>query len=114
MFAHRLNSVYGWKALLATSVLLALLSPSSASAQTSKNKKATASPETSAKKDDRVTFDLSKIVWPNPPAIARIQWKTQFTGEKIDPAAYKKGGAKAKQSWMDRLAGTKTQAEKNA
>jgi len=72
-----------------------------------------AASQPAAPDDKRVSFDLSKIVWPNPPAIARIEWKAQFTGEKLDPAAFKKGAQKKeKQKWMDRLAGTKTQAEK--
>ncbi len=111
MSALSLNSNRAWKASLASAALLALLLPMPASAQT-KNKKAAPAPATTAKTDDkRVSFDLTKIVWPNPPAIARIQWKAQFTGEKIDPAAFKKGGAKQKQKWMDRLAGSKTQSE---
>jgi DNA-binding beta-propeller fold protein YncE len=64
-----------------------------------------------AKLDDKkVSFDLNKIVWPNPPAIARIRWSKQFTGEKIDTSAVKK--VTKKQKWMDRLAGTKPQADK--
>ena len=57
--------------------------------------------------DQRVTryFDLSKIVWPNPPAIARIKFVDLFTGEKIDPNKYSKKAEKPKQKWMDRLAG---------
>jgi DNA-binding beta-propeller fold protein YncE len=59
--------------------------------------------------DRRTTayFDISKIVWPNPPAIARIKFMDQFTGQRIDPDLFPKGNArKAKQKWMDRLAGT--------
>jgi len=54
----------------------------------------------------RVFFDLSKIVWPNPPAITRIRFLDLYTGEKIDPALYDKKNEKKKQKWMDRLAGT--------
>jgi sugar lactone lactonase YvrE len=50
-------------------------------------------------------FDISKIVWPNPPAIARIRFMDLFTGEKVDPSLFQKP-KKAKQKWMDRLAGT--------
>jgi DNA-binding beta-propeller fold protein YncE len=50
-------------------------------------------------------FDLSKIVWPNPPAIARIKFVDLFTGEKIDPNLFAKKNGKSKQRWMDRLAG---------
>jgi DNA-binding beta-propeller fold protein YncE len=49
--------------------------------------------------------DLSKLVWPNPPAIARVRWLNYYAGMKIDytPPPTKK----PKQSWMDRVAGTK-------
>ena len=113
MFAYRLNSVGSWKtrAGLVALLMLALVSPTPA--QSNKNKKATSTQAAPAKPTEKtVTFDVSKIVWPNPPAIARIMWKKQFTGEKIDPAAAKKAASKPKQKWMDRLAGNKSQAEK--
>ena len=50
-------------------------------------------------------FDLSKIVWPNPPAIARIKFADLFTGQKVDPNLFSKKNEKAKAKWMDRLAG---------
>ncbi len=52
-------------------------------------------------------FDISKIVWPNPPAIARIRFVDLFTGEKVDPDLFSKKKEQPKQKWMDRLAGTK-------
>lgn len=56
--------------------------------------------------DQRITeyFDINKIVWPNPPAIARIKFLDLFTGEKIDSSLYAK--KKKKRGWMDRIAGT--------
>lgn len=50
--------------------------------------------------------DFSKIVWPNPPAIARIRYLNYWAGEKYDDPA----GAKRqkKQSWMERVAGVTT------
>ena len=62
--------------------------------------------------DQRVKayFDISKIVWPNPPAIARIKFVDLFTGEKVDPKLLVK--EKPKQKWMDRLAGQQTAEEK--
>ncbi len=59
--------------------------------------------------DQRSTayFDLSKIVWPNPPAIARIKFVNLFTGQKVDPNQFAKKNEKQKQKWMDRLAGTR-------
>lgn len=52
----------------------------------------------------RVGFDIRKIVWPAPPAIARLKFENILTGQKIDWAGLdtKK---KPKKSWMDRLAG---------
>ena len=48
-------------------------------------------------------FDITKIVWPNPPAIPRIAFKELYTGQKVDPNLYTQKGRKA--TWMDRLAG---------
>ncbi len=49
--------------------------------------------------------DLSKLVWPNPPNIARVRWLNYYAGMKLDytPLAQ----TKKKQSWMDRVAGSK-------
>ncbi len=49
-------------------------------------------------------FDISKIVWPGPPAIPRIAFQDIYTGEKLDPSLYTKKARK--KTWMDRLAGT--------
>ncbi|MGD0790688.1 MAG: SMP-30/gluconolactonase/LRE family protein [Terriglobales bacterium] len=63
--------------------------------------------------DQRTTgyFDISKIVWPGPPAIARIRFMNLYTGQKIDPDLFNKKKEKKKQKWMDRLAGTKPVAD---
>jgi DNA-binding beta-propeller fold protein YncE len=55
-------------------------------------------------------MDISKIVWPQPPAIARVKYTTYFSGEKLDLSTLKPG-AKKKQTWMDRLAGAQTEKE---
>ncbi len=55
-------------------------------------------------------LDLSKIVWPQPPSIARVKYMTYYSGEKLDLAALP--AAKKKASWMDRLAGAQTEKEK--
>jgi sugar lactone lactonase YvrE len=47
------------------------------------------------------TLDYSRIVWPQPPAIARVKYLSYFAGEKLELFT-----AKKKQSWMDRVAGT--------
>jgi sugar lactone lactonase YvrE len=49
------------------------------------------------------SLDLSKFVWPNPPAITRIRYTGYWSGEKF---AEKKQAKKS--SWMDRLAGIAT------
>jgi DNA-binding beta-propeller fold protein YncE len=45
-------------------------------------------------------LDVSKIVWPNPPAIARVRYVTQFYGEKRETEQQQK-----KAGWMDKLSG---------
>jgi len=52
----------------------------------------------------RIAFDIRKIVWPNPPAIARVKFENILTGQKIDWAGLETK-QKPKMSWMDRLAG---------
>ena len=59
----------------------------------------------------RVMFDIRKIVWPNPPAIARIRFLEMYTGQQIDWSALESNNKKPKQKWMDRLAGTKPAAD---
>jgi len=53
-------------------------------------------------------IDYSNIVWPNPPAVARIRYKAFYAAEKLSQIDTPKT---KKDSWMDRLAGTQTQAE---
>jgi sugar lactone lactonase YvrE len=50
------------------------------------------------------SLDLSKIVWPNPPAITRIKYLTYWSGEKF----VEKRQEKKKQGWMERMAGVTT------
>jgi DNA-binding beta-propeller fold protein YncE len=85
--------------------LLALAFVLPASLCAGKNKTATPTPPANLG-DQRVRayFDISKIVWPNPPAIPRIAFKELYTGEKIDPSLFTKKARK--KTWMDRLAGT--------
>ena len=47
-------------------------------------------------------LDKSKIVWPSPPAIARIKYLDYWSGEKYVPQGKKKSG------WMERVAGVAT------
>jgi sugar lactone lactonase YvrE len=51
-------------------------------------------------------IDYSNIVWPNPPAIARIKYTTWYAAEKISQVEAGSDTKKAK--WMDRLAGTQS------
>ncbi len=46
------------------------------------------------------TLDLSKIVWPNPPAVTRIRYMNYFCSQKPPQDKQEK-----KSGWMDRLAG---------
>ncbi len=55
-------------------------------------------------------FDPTKLVWPSPPNIGRIRWVDYFAGAKIDYTPTE--NSKPKASWMDRLAGGQTEAEK--
>src|SRR5271166_386599 len=104
MFALAYKPNCGAKVVVAFVLLLALClaSPVSMFASDKKKKKADAPQPTEAPKLD---IDTSKLVWPNPPNIARVRWLSYYAGMKIDrtpPAATKK-----KQSWMDRVAGAK-------
>src|ERR1039458_561102 len=53
-------------------------------------------------------IDYSNIVWPNPPAIARIKYQAFYAAEKLSQVD--KPNTK-KQNWMDRLAGSQPQSE---
>ena len=49
------------------------------------------------------SLDLSKLVWPNPPAITRIRYMGYWSGEKLVEKKQKK-----KSSWMERVSGIAT------
>ena len=53
-------------------------------------------------------IDYSNIVWPNPPAIARIKYQAFYAAEKISQVDTPNT---KKQNWMDRLAGTQPSTE---
>ncbi len=53
----------------------------------------------------RASVNRDLLVWPNPPAVTRIRWMDQLTGEPFDPDTLDPAKNKKKQSWMDRLAG---------
>jgi sugar lactone lactonase YvrE len=54
-------------------------------------------------------IDYSNIVWPNPPAIARIRYQAFYAAEKISQV--EAGSHTKKAKWMDRLAGTQPATE---
>src|SRR5579883_2918690 len=88
-----------WAALVLATVCAVALPASG-----DKKKKPPAAPEQQMPK--RVNFDISEI--------ARVRFLQQFTGEKIDFSLFNKEAKKnPKQGWMDRLAGTKPQADQN-
>src|ERR1039457_149126 len=79
---------------------LTLLAPVSAFADKKKKDAAPPTPK---------VIDYSNIVWPNPPAIARVRFQAWFAAEKMSQVEEGTNTKKAK--WMDRLAGTQPQAE---
>lgn len=106
-FQHTHPKPYRWL-LPVLAVLVAFgLGADPAQAQ-KKNKNANGSEQTQQPK--RIGFDISKIVWPNPPAIARIKFENILTGQPIDWASLE-NKQKPKQSWMDRLAGAQPDAQ---
>jgi len=53
-------------------------------------------------------IDYSNIVWPNPPAIARIRYQAFYSAQKLSQVETPNN---QKQKWMDRLAGTQPTSE---
>jgi DNA-binding beta-propeller fold protein YncE len=80
---------------------LTLLAPGAAFADKKKKDAAPPAPK---------VIDYSNIVWPNPPAIARIKYQAFYAAEKISQVEEGTNTKKAK--WMDRLAGTQAEGEK--
>lgn len=67
-----------------------------------KDKKEKQPPQAPSQPNLLEQLDYSKIVWPNPPAIARIKYTSYFSGEKFKP---KDKQQKKKTTWKERLAG---------
>ncbi len=80
---------------------IALLSPICAHGE----KKKKASPADSKPR----VIDYSNIVWPNPPAVARIKYQAFYAAEKVSQLETENSTKKAK--WMDRLAGSQPQTD---
>jgi sugar lactone lactonase YvrE len=91
---------------LALSLIFALVCFSAVSAHAGNKKKADKAAVAPGPKDFEI--DISKLVWPSPPSIARVRYLAYYAGMKIDYAA----PAKKKQGWMDRLAGAEAASEK--
>jgi sugar lactone lactonase YvrE len=97
MFTIRPNLTRRSQTFLALLVVLSLGLGSPVNAFGGKKKK----PEVPPKAPP--VIDYSNIVWPNPPAIARIKYQAFYAAEKISQVDTPKT---KKESWMDRLAGT--------
>lgn len=105
MFRIPVLSIHARKPLCL--LLLVALAASPAFAKKKKTAPASTTTQTGPRK---FSFDPTKLVWPNPPSIARVHWVDYFTGLKIDYTP--QTTRKAKASWMDRLAGAQSPQEK--
>jgi DNA-binding beta-propeller fold protein YncE len=102
MFGTRANWTRTMKSLLGMALMLSLMLASPAAF--AKKKKAD---EAQPKKAP--VIDYSNIVWPNPPAIARIKYQAFYAAQKISQV--EAGSQTKKAKWMDRLAGTQPTTE---
>jgi DNA-binding beta-propeller fold protein YncE len=95
----RMKSVCNYNGVVAVLVLLSLtlLAPLSAFGKKKDN---------GPKKTP--VIDYSNIVWPNPPAIARIRYQAFYAAQKLSQVETPNN---KKQKWMDRLAGTQAASE---
>ena len=103
MATTRTNSTQGRQGSLAVLVLLSLTLGSPVSLFGGKKKTADAVPPKVPP-----VIDYSNIVWPNPPAIARIKYQAFYAAEKLSQVDTPNT---KKQNWMDRLAGTQPASE---
>lgn len=88
-------------AVLAALAMLAAVCPLALHADKKKKKNEA---ETPAK-----PIDYSFIVWPNPPAIARIRYTNWYAADTVKRNL--QGNEQKKNKWMDRLAGTQSNDE---
>ena len=94
------NSNRIWTRTLLILLAITLLAPLAAYAGDKKKK--------GQPKKPRV-IDYSNIVWPNPPAIARIKYQAFYASDMSKRDL--QGNKQKKQGWMDRLAGTQPESE---
>jgi DNA-binding beta-propeller fold protein YncE len=73
--------------------------------------KKTAAPVPEAPADPLSNVDTSHVVWPQPPAIARLKYLDYFSAQKPEPVAPR---AAKKKSWMDRMAGVSPDSNRGA
>ncbi len=90
-----------WISWIALAAIAVSLVPT---AQASKDKKK----KNQAQQAQKPVIDTSKLVWPEPPDIARIRYLTLLEGEE-KPQSLSGKPAKKKQGWMDRVAGVDVQ-----
>ncbi len=102
MFTNRPKLTRNGQRVLTLLVLLSLGLGSPVLVFGGGNKKKGASPKVPP------VIDYSNIVWPNPPAIARIKYQAFYAAEKISQVETPKT---KRQNWMDRLAGTQPAGE---
>ena len=107
-FQHSRSMPSRWMLPLLSALLAFGLSGVPAQAQKKSNKKGNAT--NGVEQPKTTTFDISRIVWPNPPAIARVKFEDILTGQKIDWASLE-SKQKPKLSWMDRLAGAQPDSQ---
>lgn len=103
MLTGRSNSTVRLSTRIALALAgLALLISPAAFAQ----KKTTKQAAPAAEAPKKVKMDNSKLVWPQPPYIARVKFDQFFVGLPFEATPEGQKAKKKKASWMDRLAGT--------
>src|SRR6266480_5394291 len=100
MFAVVLNRRRGIRLLAVLAIAACVLTVPSATFGKKKPEKA--EPEKKPDVPLILKLDLSKIVWPPPPAVTRLRYLNWYSNEKYHPPENK---AKKKAGWMDRMAG---------
>jgi len=108
MFDTRVTLFRSPRPVVVGLIALTFLLVSPVALDAGKKKQAATTQQQTAEKKTQI--DTSKLVWPQPPDIPRVRYTNYFAGMKIDytPATTKK----AKQTWMDRLAGSQPASEK--
>lgn len=110
MSAVRNNSVRSWTKRATVAAVLALslvvvVTPSLYGKDKKKNKAEVeeSKPQYTDNRKFWQSLDVSKFVWPGPPAIARIKYQTFWSGERFVERQEKK-----KAGWMERMSGVAT------